>query len=140
MIGVVLSLSAAMGFAATAVLAKLAMQYMRATTGTLVSLAVSAVITLAIVFGMYVREVASLEVAAYAWFLLVGIFSFVGGRLLNFIGVSRVGVSRASPIVGASPLVATMLTVTVGGESINTPLALGTVAIIGGLALILSQQ
>ena len=51
-----------------------------------------------------------------------------------------VGVSRASPIVGASPLFATILAVTVGGETVTVTLMIGIVAIIGGLALVLSQR
>ena len=50
-----------------------------------------------------------------------------------------VGAARASPIIGAAPLVATALAVTVGTESLNPPIMLGTVAIVGGLAIILRQ-
>ena len=59
---------------------------------------------------------------------------------MNFTGVHLAGVSRASPIVGASPLFATALAVTLTGEALNVPILLGTVSIIGGLTLILRQQ
>jgi drug/metabolite transporter (DMT)-like permease len=50
------------------------------------------------------------------------------------------GVSKSAPIVGSSPLFATMLAISIGGESINTMIAIGTLSIIGGLAMILSQR
>ena len=77
---------------------------------------------------------------AFLWFLLSAFINFPLGRLLNFTGVSLVGVSKSAPIVGSSPLFATVLAISVGGESINAMIALGTVSIIGGLVLILSQK
>jgi len=62
------------------------------------------------------------------------------GRLLNYTSVRLAGVSRASPVVGASPLFAIVLAITVGGESIDLPTLLGAFSIIGGLFLVLSQR
>ncbi len=56
MLGVVLSLSAGLGFGASAVLARLAMQHIHATTVTLVSLIAGTLITMALAFASIPRR------------------------------------------------------------------------------------
>ena len=140
MLGVAFSLSAALGFGGSAVLARLGMRSMKATTGTLVSLVVSTVATMAIAVSLHTGEILKLQGMAFVWFLVAGLLSYPVGRLLNYTGVRLAGVSKGSSIVGSAPLFATALAVLVGGESLSAPILVGTLAIIGGLALILSQQ
>ena len=140
MLGILLGLTSALGFGTSAIFARLGLQHMRPTTGTLVSLIVGSLVTLTLAFVLHSKEIVGLAGTAFLWFLLAGLVNFPLGRLLNFTGVSLVGVSRASPIVGSSPLFATMLAVTIGGESINLPILAGTLSIVGGLGLILSQK
>ena len=61
------------------------------------------------------------------------------GRLLNFVAVSRIGVSRSAPLVGTSPVFAATAAVLFAGESLNTFIIVGTLAIIGGLAIVVRQ-
>jgi len=140
MMGIVLALMAAGGFGSTAVFARLGLEHMRAATGTLFSLIVSSAIAVAIALGLHASEIFGLGGSALAWLAIAGVLSFPLGRLLNYTGVSLAGVSRASPIIGAAPLFATALALSLGGESLSTPILVGTVSIIGGLVLILSQQ
>ena len=140
MTGVLLSLSAAVGFGSSAVFARLGMQHMRSTSGALLSLVVGAVISTIIAFAVHSKEIFDLEGVAFLWFLLVGALSFPLGRVMNYTGVRLAGVSRASPIVGASPLFATVLAVVFLGESVNAPLIIGTLGVVGGLALISTQR
>ena len=139
MLGIVLGLLAGAGFGAGAVFARLGLRDIRATTGTLVSLVVGSLVTTAIAVSLHWEQIVALAGVAFLWFMLSGLINFPLGRLFNFTGVSIIGVSRSAPIVGSSPLWATILAVGIGGESINLPIALGTVAIISGLAMILSQ-
>lgn len=140
MLGIALGLSAAFGFGASAIFARLGLEHMRATTGTLVSLVVGTVVTLALALVFSWDEVFALSSVALLWLLLAGVINFPLGRLLNFTGVHLAGVSRSSTLVGSSPLFATITAVTLGGESVTVPVLLGTLAIIGGLALIVSQR
>ena len=140
MLGVILGLSAALGFGSAAVFARIGLQRMRATTGTLISLIVGTVITMTLAFALNSPEIFALGAAAFLWFLLAGVLQFPLGRLLNFTSVALAGVSRSSPIVGSSPLFATVLAITIGGESITLPILAGTISITSGLALILSQR
>ena len=140
MLGVTLGLLAAVGFGASAVFARLGLQYMRPTTGTLISLVVGTGITMTLAIVLDWDLILGLSGLAFLWFLLSGTLNFPIGRLLNFTSVRLVGVSKSTPLVGSSPLFATVLAVTVGGESINPPILLGTIFITGGLALILAQR
>ncbi len=140
MLGITLGLLAALGFGASAIFVRLGLEHMRATTGTLVSLVVGTVVTLALALVFSWDEVFALSSVALLWLLLAGVINFPLGRLLNFTGVHLAGVSRSTTLVGASPLFATITAVTLGGETVTLPVLLGTLAIIGGLALIVSQR
>lgn len=135
-----MALLAAAGFGTAAVFARLALQHMRSTTGTLLSLIVGTTIVMTIALSIHWEAIFGLAGVAFLWFLLSGSINFPIGRLLNFTSVNLAGVSRSSPIVGSSPMFATALAITVGGETINAPIVVGTMAIIGGLTLILTQR
>lgn len=140
MLGVLLSLAAALGFGGSAVLARVGLQYVSPVTGTLVSLLVGIVITTTLALVLNFDEIWALTAIAFGWFLLVGVLNYPLGRLLNFNSVSKVGVARATPVVGASPLFAAALAVTIGGETMTWTIFVGTLAIVGGIALIVSQK
>ena len=140
MLGVVLGLSAALGFGGSAVFARLALQYMRPTTVTLVSLLVGAAIMVGLAFALHPAEIFALSGVVLLWLLLSGIINFPFGRLLNYTGVRLVGVSGASTVVGASPLFALVLAISIGGESINQLTLLGTLSIVAGMSLVVSQR
>lgn len=140
MLGVILGLSAAVGFGVAAIFARIGLQDMKPSTGTLVSLVVGTVITMVLAFIFHAEAIFDLAGVAFLWLALSAFINFPLGRLLNFTGVSLVGVSKSAPIVGSSPLFATVLAISIGGESINLMIALGTVSIIGGLVIILSQK
>ena len=140
MLGVTLSLAAGVGFAVSAIFVRLASQHIRATTTTLVSLIVGTFLTMILAFSLHANEILALSGIAFLWFCLLGAINFPVGRLLNFTGVSLAGVSRATPVIGSSPLFAVALATTIGGESVDISILVGTVSIVGGLVLILSQR
>ena len=140
MIGVALALIAAVGFGATAFFARIGVQYVGAGPATLVSLTVSTVVTLAITVAFQPVELVRITGTALVLAFVVGLLSYPTGRLLSFTGVRLVGVSKSSTIVGAAPLFATATAVAFAGESVSIPILLGSVSIVGGMSLILSQQ
>lgn len=136
MLDVLIGLSAALGFGGSAVFARIGLEHMRSTTGTLVSLIAGTIVIMVLAFILHSDEILSLAGAAFLWFLISGIINFPMGRLLNYTDVSLAGVSKATPLIGTAPLFA----VTVGGESITIPTLIGTLLIVGGGGLILSQR
>ena len=140
MTGIVFSLLAASGFAATAVFARTALQRMSTPYGTLLSLFVSTVAAMIIVAVLHPDELLGLGLVALGWLFLVGLLNFPLGRMFNYTSVRMVGVSKASTVVATSPLFATVLAVIFLGERVSPITLLGTVAVIGGLALTLNQK
>ena len=59
---------------------------------------------------------------------------------MNYSAVQRIGVGRAMPIMGIAPLFATLYAILLLGEVVTVPLVLGTVAITGGISLIVSAR
>ena len=140
MIGVALALVAALGFGATAVCARIGVQYVGVGPGTLFSLTVSTVVTLAITVVIQPVDLVRVSGTGLVLAFVAGLLSYPMGRLLSFTGVRLVGVSRSSTIVGTAPLFATATAVALTGESVSIPILLGSVSIVGGMSLILSQQ
>lgn len=139
MVGVLLALCAAAGFGATAFFARLSIQHVRPTTGVIVSLIVGAAATSVFAVAMDGTNLLSLGWIAFALIFLAGIASFVCGRLFNFISVSKIGVSKSSPVVGASPLFAVTMAVLIAGESPNLLIITGAAAIVVGVAVVVSR-
>ena len=140
MLGAAMALTAAMGFGAAAVFARIGLQYMRPTTGAFVSLLIGIAITLTLALVFHFDDILALSGIAFVWFLITGTLNFPLGRLLNFTSVSKLGVSRSAPIIGAAPLFSGVLGVTLGGESMNLFIFTGTLVIIGGIAMIVGQK
>lgn len=139
MLGIGLALLAAAGFGSTAVFARTALQHMRVATAVIVSLAVSAILTLAIASLLHPGDMFGLDSAGYWWIFLAALLNNPVGRLLNYTAVSKAGVSRASSIIGTSPLFAAALAVAFMGESMGLLAVLGTLSIVLGLGLVLTQ-
>ncbi len=139
MLGVIFALSAAVGFGATAFFARLSVQHMRPTTGVIVSLVVGVFFMSIFMLVMERGAALSLDLWTFALMVLTGCASFLGGRLLNFVAVSKIGVARSSPVVGASPLFAVLLAMLLSGETPNLPVAVGAIAIVSGVVVVLKQ-
>ena len=140
MLGIVFTLISAIGFGSAAVFAKLAMKYVHSSTTTFFSVLVGAFVSFAIVLVFQFDTILTLTAVAFAWFTFSAFVTFILGRYLNYTSVDLIGVSKATPIVASSPFFAAILAITIGGESINMPLALGTLSIVAGLVVILSKH
>ncbi len=138
--GVGLALVSALGFGAVAVFARLGMRHVRPTTATVASLIISALVTLVVALSVDAGEIASLSAVAFGLILLNAAMSYLVGRLFNFTGVRLVGASRASIIIGTSPLFSAGLAVWLLGEKLSAPILAGTVLIIIGVGVILSGR
>ena len=84
----------------------------------------------------------TIALASNAWggtlwpFLVAGLIAPGGSQLLYVRAVKEVGASRAAVVVGAAPLVAVTIALTVLGEPLSAPLLIGAALIVlGGLAL-----
>jgi len=139
MSAVLFALLAALGFGCQAIFARLGLQYVRPTAGTLISITASFLFvgTLALIFNA--REILAISLIAIPWFILTALLHFPMGRLLNYTGTQLAGATRAVPIVGTSPLFSAIFAIAFLGERLTPLLLLGTLAIVIGAALIVSE-
>ncbi|KAA1303175.1 MAG: EamA family transporter [SAR202 cluster bacterium] len=138
--GILLSLMAALGFGLSAVFIKAAMSSVSVKTATVVSLISSTVVTMIFALIFHSKEILALSPMAFLWFILAGLITFLGGRLLNFQAINLVGASKASAVVSATPLFAAILAVTFLNETVNLMLGIGTMMIVTGIALVVMQE
>jgi len=131
---------AALGFGLSAVFIKAAMSSVSVKTATVVSLISSTVVTMIFALIFHSKEILALSPMAFLWFILAGLITFLGGRLLNFQAINLVGASKASAVVSATPLFAAILAVTFLNETVNLMLAIGTMMIVTGIALVVMQE
>ncbi len=77
---------------------------------------------------------------AALWFAAVGILGPCVGRLFNYMGVERLGATRATPLINSAPLFTTIFALIFLQEQITLRIFLGVVCIVGGIAVLTGQQ
>src|SRR5207249_6260365 len=70
------------------------------------------------------------------FFVLAGLIGTVGGRLLRFFAIEKVGASIAAALINLNPFVASALAIALLGERITLPIVVGTVVIVAGTTLL----
>lgn len=135
MLAIGLSLVAALGFGSAAIFARIGMQGIRPLPSTLISAAASFVpsILLALIFAS--SDIRALSALALLLFLGHGALTFLGGRAQNLVSINLIGASRSSPFVGSGALFAAIFAIIFFGERLHPLVALGTVAVVGGLVV-----
>jgi len=73
-------------------------------------------------------------------FMLAGLVGTVGGRLLRFVSIEKVGASIATALINLNPLVASLLAVLLLGERVTPTLLLGTFVITTGTVLLSASR
>jgi uncharacterized membrane protein len=132
-----LALVAALAFAVAAVLVKRGLQHATPLAGVLLSVHFTAATVW--LMAAATQPLASL-LDRRAWpFLVAGLAAPGLGRLGLYLGVARVGASRASALASGTPLFAVTLAVLFLGERPSWGLLAGAVAIVGG-GLLLSYR
>jgi len=128
-----LSLLAALGFAASAILSRQGMQTIFPLPGVMVSLFFSFLLASAMVLIFAFSDIGGIPQVAVLWILALGVMNFLGGRSQNFLSVNLIGASRASLFVSSQAPFAAIFAIAFTGESIHPLVALGTVGVVGGL-------
>ena len=138
--GIALALLAALAWGTGGIFVRLGALQLKASTGTFISILSSLVLVVIVAFTFNLPDFASLSLITIVWFGLIGVINFRLGRYFNYIGIQRIGVARATPIIAVSPLFALALAVPFLGESVNIFIIAGTLLIIGGVSLLVSRE
>jgi len=140
MLGILLSLAAAVTWGIGGVFVRLGAPDLKISTGTFVSLIPSLLLTLVTALAVNFQDFASITLVGILWFGLIGVLNFRLGRHFNYLGIYLLGVSRSSPIIASSPLFAMVMAVTFLGESVNLFIIGGTMLVVAGLVLVVSKE
>ena len=137
LLGILLSLVSALGFAFVAVLACSGLLYVSFYIGLLLSLVSGLLLVGTIALVVDTAAFFQLSIGGLFWLALVGLLNFSLGRTFNFKAIQRIGVSRSTSLIGATPLVATIIALIVYGEVVSPLLGMGILLVVGGGVLVL---
>ena len=70
------------------------------------------------------------------FFVFAGLIGTVGGRLLRFVSIERVGASIAAALINLNPFVSSTLAIVLLGERVTAPIVVGTAVIVAGTILL----
>ena len=138
--GILFAVIAAIGWGASAVLSRIALEKTDPRLATIVSLFFSSIIMFSISLSTQFNEFEKLIVSDFLWFFSAGLTSFAVGRLLNYVGIKNIGVSKASPLFGTSPLFAALLAIIILNENPTIMLGMGIVIVTFGIILITKSK
>jgi drug/metabolite transporter (DMT)-like permease len=135
MLPIGLALAASLGFASSAIFARVGMQGIRPLPSTLISMTVSSVpaVVLALVFAS--SNIKALPLVALLWFLGLGAVNFLGGRTLNYLAIDRVGASCSTAILGTTAVFSAIFAIFITGERPHFLVLVGTAGVVIGLVI-----
>lgn len=133
----VIALLSAMGWAGDAILVRMGARTSNIYGAAFLSYCVSAICLWSYILVSYPLHL--LWSPATTYFLLSGCLQPLLTRLLYYIGITRLGVSRAGPLRGTSPLFALVLAVLFLNEQPTPPVYAGTALIVASVWLISSR-
>lgn len=140
MLGIVLAITAALGWGASAIFARLGLQGIKTSTGTLISMLSSVLLVGSLALILNFDDVVHLSPMALLWFGLIGLLNYALGRQFNYSSIRYVGATQASVLFSSSPVFAMVLAVTLLGESVNPAIIIGTLIIVAGLYLVVTSK
>src|SRR2546427_3638561 len=70
------------------------------------------------------------------FFVCAGLIGTVGGRLLRFVAIEKVGASIPAALINLNPFVSSTLAIVLLGERVTVPIVVGTAVIVAGTTLL----
>lgn len=139
MLATLLAVAAAASWGFSAVLVRMALRDISTTLGTLVSLIAGLVYTALLVLVFEFDALLSVSLSGVLFFAVIGILNFPMGRFFNYMGMSRIGVSRSTPILASAPVFAVVIAIVFLGERLDLGTLIGAGFIFAGLLITLAD-
>ncbi len=140
-LGIILSISAALCWSIGAMLTRLGLRSgMKTSTATFISTLGSLPLLAGLALTVNLKDLAKLTPIAILWFVMIGIVNYVMARQFNYVSIKHIGVTKATPLFASSPVFAMTLAVIFLGESINPVIILGAISIFTGIYLVVTSQ
>lgn len=140
MIPVLLALVAAASWGFSAVLVRIGLRDASTSAGTLISLVAGCLFMGTLVVILQFEELRTVSPRALLLFGMIGVLNFPVGRFFNYMGMSRLGVGRSTPLLASAPLFAVLIAVLFTDEQIRLATAAGGALILSGLYVTLSGR
>lgn len=140
MLGILLAITAAFCWGTSAIFARLGLQRIKPSIGVLISMVSSLVLVGLLSLLIDFDAMVSISPAALLWFGLIGFINYALGRQFNYLGIKYIGVTKATPIFASAPLFAMVIAVIFTGETVNLPIIVGTLSLVGGLVLLVTSK
>lgn len=138
MLAVAFALLSAFGFGASNIFAKWGMRTASPISATVISTLVNILVYWSILLGR--GGIDRIPAKALVIFILAGLLSPALGRFFGFLGIARLGVTRAHPVIATMPIVTMLVAIAAFGEPARLPLVLGTLVCVGGVALLTAER
>ena len=139
-IGVLLVILSAILWGVGNTVARVGLQSVKAISATILTLATGLVVALIIVLVFEFRALVSVSLVAVGWFALIGVLHFALGRLLFYQSMMYIGAARGTSITNVYPLFALILAIVFLEETATIPVVAGTLLVVGGVYLMLSES
>ncbi len=139
--GILLALLGALGAGAGDVFTRRALT--RLPLSVVLVIIMGIVLIVVTVLGLLTSGVHAYFGLSFAFFAGVAAMAVLGygiGQPMHLFGLRKAGVTIVSPILGTAPIFALLLGVTLGGERPNLPTVVGALAIVIGVAVVLSGR
>ena len=134
----VLAIVSAFFYGVSIILARIGLRNADSIRGAVISMGFSFIVSLMLLF--YSLPLSHFAISGLFFFVLAGISGPCLGRIFLFVGIKRVGSSIASPLQSTKPLFSAVAAIIVLGEGMNAPLAIATIIMVCGLAVISSEE
>jgi uncharacterized membrane protein len=132
------ALSAAFFFAVADIFLKRGLQFTSPTMAPLITAPVQWILFTGIC--LYTGAFAELKTAAVPWFMAAGFMNSVSFLSLFLLAIRRIGVVRAAPLKGCSPIFTAVFAFVILGEKLAVPQYLGIALAVAGLFVITSED
>lgn len=135
-----MALVAAFGFATGSIFARLAGRGVPVLIGTGLSVWASLALAAIPALILDLPGIARISTAGFLWIALLALVNYPVARTFNYAAIGRIGAARASPLFSSSPLWSIVLAVIFLGERPNGLIIGGTLAIVAGIVLIVTER
>ena len=140
MLPIIMAVCAAAGFATGGIFARLAGQRVPVLTGTGISVVASLALAAIPALALELPALSAIPVTGILWIVLLALVNYPLARTFNYASVRRIGAARASPLFSTSPLWATLLAFLFLGERPNGIVIAGTLVIVAGVVVIVTER
>ncbi len=140
MLPIIMAVCAAAGFAVGGICARMAGQQVAVLTGTGMSVVASLALAAIPALVLELPALSAIPVTGFLWIVLLAVVNYPLARTFNYASIRKIGAARASPLFSSSPLWAAVLAILFLGERPNAIMIAGTLAIVAGVVVIVTER